>query len=72
MFAVRLAQALDLIESTNPAAWLADQFQQRFDVAVSPTTIEHWMAGGMLPDEAEVEMLAEILRVDTQWLREGK
>lgn len=67
-FVVRLRQALDLAHPTKrgQAGWLARQ------LTVSTTAVQKYMEGQAMPKGARWQKLADVLKVNVAWLRDGE
>lgn len=72
-FSERLREALaNAKPPVTTAAELARAFALRYDApAPTPGAVRKWWDGKAVPDEDKLEVLAEWLKVPTQWLRYG-
>lgn len=73
-FSARLKQQLaNKGWATNKPTWLARQFNSRFEG--SPVTVQaasNWLTGSAIPSQEKLQVLAEWLEINAEWLRYGK
>ncbi len=51
--------------------WFVDEFDEKFDYALTAETVRKWFAGEARPRPRTMSMLAQILEVDEAWLSVG-
>lgn len=74
-FAARFDKACksmgDRIPSYGRLAWIAQNFETRFNTPITLETVRKWMAGETRPRHEKMTILAEMLEVDEAWLALG-